>query len=55
MGLRDMATYHEAFGEFERYYRLLPEIHQVEGESAAEIRRLRDQFMYGQRAQPVAA
>lgn len=50
-----LATYHEAFGEFERYYRLLPEIHQIEGESAVEIRRLlRNQYVYGQQAQPVA-
>lgn len=49
-----LATYHEAFGEFERYYRLLPEIHQIEGENAAEIRhQLRDQYVYGQQAELV--
>lgn len=51
-----LETYHEAFGEYERFYRLLPEIHELEGGSADEIRHLlREQYVYGQQAQPVAA
>ena len=43
-----LETYHEAFGEYERYYRLLPEIYLIEGETAAEIRQfLRDKYVYG--------
>jgi hypothetical protein len=50
-----LATYHEALGEFEQYYRLLSEIHQIEGERAAEIRRqLRAQYVYGKQAELVA-
>jgi hypothetical protein len=49
-----LETYHEAFGEYERFYRLLPEIYELEAGSAAEIRRqLREQYVYGQ-PQPVA-
>jgi len=43
-----LETYHEAFGEFERYYRLLPEIHTLERETADEIRQfLREKYVYG--------
>jgi hypothetical protein len=50
-----LATYHEALGEFERYYRLLPEIHELEAGSADEIRRqLRNQYVYGQQAELIA-
>lgn len=38
-----LETYHEAIGEFQHNYRLLPEIHTIERETAAEIRQyLRD-------------
>lgn len=44
-----LETYHDAFGEYDRYYRLLPEIHSVERETAAEIRQfLRDTYVYRQ-------
>lgn len=43
-----LETYHDAFGEYERYYRLLPEIHTIERETAAEIRQfLQDTYVYG--------
>ena len=42
-----LETYHEAFGEYTQYYRLLPEIHTIERETAAEIRQyLRDTYVY---------
>lgn len=34
-----LETYHQALGEYERYYRILPEIYTFEAASAAEIRR----------------
>lgn len=43
-----LETYHEAFGEYKKYYRLLPEIHTIERETAAEIRQyLREKYVYG--------
>jgi len=54
-----LETYHLAFGEYEGDYRLLLEIQEVEGKTAAEIREyLRDKYVYGNTitaAQPVAA
>ncbi len=43
-----LETYQQAFGEYEQDYRLLPEIHEIEANTAVEIRkRLRDQYVYG--------
>jgi hypothetical protein len=51
-----LENYHEAFGDYERYYRLVPEIHYIEGESAAEIRHsLREKYVYGPLTEAVAA
>ncbi|MFZ4656455.1 MAG: hypothetical protein ACOYNY_05570 [Caldilineaceae bacterium] len=51
-----LENYHEAFGDYERYYRLFPEIHCIEGESAAEIRHsLREKYVYGPLTEAVAA
>ncbi len=50
-----LETYHDAFGEYDRYYHLLPEVHLIEGESAAEIREvLREKYVYGPLAETVA-
>lgn len=49
-----LETYHHAFDEYDRYYRLQPEIHLLEGESAAEIRQvLREKYVYGPLAEAV--
>ena len=54
-----LENYHEAIGEYARYYRLLPEIHEIEADTAVEIRkRLRNQYVYGNllpAAEPIAA
>jgi hypothetical protein len=51
-----LENYHEAFGDYERYYRLFPEIHCIEGESADEIRHsLREKYVYGPLTEAVAA
>jgi hypothetical protein len=54
-----LETYHEALEGFERDYQILPEIYELEADTAAEIRKqLRDQYVYGNvesAAQPVAA
>ena len=43
-----LETYHEAMSEYQHNYRLLPEIHAIERETAAEIRQyLRDTYVYG--------
>ncbi|HMP80201.1 MAG TPA: hypothetical protein PKD54_12170 [Pirellulaceae bacterium] len=51
-------TYHRALGEYERYYRILPEIYELEAETAAEIRRqIREKYVFKYEvpaAQPVA-
>lgn len=42
-----LETYHQAFAGFNQYYRLLPEIHELEAESAAEIRRsIREKYVW---------
>jgi hypothetical protein len=42
-----LENYHLALGEYKKYYRLLPEIHQLEAPTAAEIRRqLREQYVF---------
>jgi len=49
-----LETYHQAFGEYEHDYRLLPEIHEIEADTAKEIRKLlRDQYVYGDVASAV--
>ena len=51
-----LENYHEAFGEYERYYRLLPEIYPIEGETAAEIRQvLREKYRYAPLVEAIAA
>lgn len=51
-----LETYDEAFGEYERYYRLLPEVHLIQGKTAAEIRQtLREKYVYGPLAETVPA
>ncbi|MEZ4863722.1 MAG: hypothetical protein R3C14_20540 [Caldilineaceae bacterium] len=51
-----LENFHEAIGEYERDYRLLPDIHVIEGDSAAEIRQsLRDRYVYGPLTEAVAA
>lgn len=43
-----LETYDQALSKYSCYYRLLPEIHPVERETAAEIRQfLRDTYVYG--------
>ncbi len=43
-----LETYHEAMSEYKNSYRLLPEIHSIERETAAELRQyLRDTYVYG--------
>lgn len=43
-----LETYDEAIGEYQHNYRLLPEIHTIERETAAEIRQyLREKYVYG--------
>ena len=50
-----LENYHDAFGEYARYYQLLPEIHRLERETAAEIRQfLRDAYVYGPLTETVA-
>lgn len=50
-----LETYEQAFGEYARYYQLLPEIHRLERETAAEIRQfLRDAYVYGPLTETVA-
>ncbi len=47
-GKLTLETFHEAMHDFARDYRLLPEIHSIERETAAEIRQfLRDTYVYG--------
>jgi hypothetical protein len=42
-----LETYHEALAEYERYYRILPEIHTITRPTAAEIRRwLREKYIF---------
>lgn len=42
-----LETYHLAFTGFEQYYRLLPEIHELEADSAADIRRtIREKYVW---------
>jgi len=42
-----LETYHQALGEYERYYRILPEIHTFAAETAAEIRRqMREKYVF---------
>jgi|688.fasta_scaffold468641_3 hypothetical protein len=51
-----LENFHEALGEFARDYHLRPEIHCIEGESAAEIRHsLREKYVYGPLTEAVAA
>jgi hypothetical protein len=51
-----LENFHEALGEFERDYHLCPEIHCLEGESAAEIRHiLREKYVYGPLTEAVSA
>jgi len=50
-----LENFHEALGEFNGDYRLLPEIHMIKGESAAELRQvLREKYVYGPLAEAVA-
>lgn len=53
-----LETFHEALGEYTRYYRILSEIYQLEAETAAEIRRqIREKYVFTYEmpaAQPVA-
>ncbi len=40
-------TYHEAIEEYNTLYRILPEIHQITADTAAEIRhRLREKYIF---------
>lgn len=49
-----LETYHLAFTGFDQYYRLLPEIHELEADSAAEIRRIiREKYVWV--AQPITS
>lgn len=54
-----LETFHEALGEYARYYRILPEIYQLEAETAAEMRRqIREKYVFKDElpaAQPVPA
>lgn len=51
-----LENFHEALGKFDQDYRLLPEIHTVEGKSAAELRQvLREKYVYGSIVEAVAA
>lgn len=44
-----LETYHEALAGYEHNYRIQPEIHTIEAESAAEIRRqLREKYVFVQ-------
>jgi hypothetical protein len=42
-----LETFHQALDEYARYYRILPEIYELEAESAAEIRReIREKYVF---------
>jgi hypothetical protein len=42
-----LETYHEALADYERYYRILPEIHTVTRATAAEVRHwLREKYIF---------
>jgi hypothetical protein len=44
-----LETFHLALGEYERYYHILPEIWDLEAETAAELRRaIRERFVFKQ-------
>jgi hypothetical protein len=46
-----LETYHLALGEYERDYRILPDVSELEAETAAEIRRtIREKYVFKQEA-----